>query len=115
MAARSTLDIDVIHAGQAIAHHVLQSHIFHQRKWLGIYLHCAKLREVDTTLVVKAALEDGRLPQLTIYKRYCSLTCHIGLKAYATEVACTHSRLKQGVLCTIGGGSEGQHETVAPR
>lgn len=44
---------------QAIAHHVLQSHIFHQRKWLGIYLHCAKLREVDTTLVVKAALEDG--------------------------------------------------------
>ena len=69
MAARSTLDTDVVHAGQAIAHHVLQSHIFQQRKWLGIYLQCAKLREVDTTLVVKAALEDGRLPQLTIYKR----------------------------------------------
>lgn len=44
---------------QAIAQHVLQSRLFHNSKTLGVYLHCAKLREVDTTLIVAAAVKAG--------------------------------------------------------
>jgi len=46
-------------AGQAIAQNVLQSQLFHNSKTLGVYLHCAKLREVDTTLIVAAAVKAG--------------------------------------------------------
>ncbi|KAL0018622.1 hypothetical protein WJX79_002051 [Trebouxia sp. C0005] len=43
----------------AIAQNVLQSQLYHNSKTLGIYLHCAKLREVDTTLIVAAAVKAG--------------------------------------------------------
>ena len=48
-------------AGSAIAEHVLNSSYFKSSKRLGIYLHCAALREVDTTLLVDAALNRGAL------------------------------------------------------
>ena len=54
---------DACSAGQAIAHHVLQSQLFLKSRRLGIYLHCTKLREVDTTQIVAAAVKAGmRLP-----------------------------------------------------
>lgn len=47
-------------AGQAITQQVVHSHFFQQAKSLGIYLHCTKLREVDTTPIVSAAVEAGK-------------------------------------------------------
>lgn len=47
-------------AGQAIAQQVVHSQFFQQAKSVGIYLHCTKLREVDTTPIVSAAVEAGK-------------------------------------------------------
>lgn len=47
-------------AGQAIAQQVVHSQFFQQAKTVGIYLHCTKLREVDTTPIVSAAVEAGK-------------------------------------------------------
>ena len=48
-------------AGSAIAEYILNSIYFQSSKRLGVYLHCAALREVDTTLLVDAALNRGGL------------------------------------------------------
>ncbi|KAL3136664.1 hypothetical protein ABBQ38_005905 [Trebouxia sp. C0009 RCD-2024] len=44
---------------QAIAQHIVHSHFFQQAKTVGIYLHCVKLKEVDTTPIVSAAVQAG--------------------------------------------------------
>jgi hypothetical protein len=47
-------------AGSAIADAVLCSPYFKQCKRIGMYVTCEKLREVDTTKILKAALEQGK-------------------------------------------------------
>ena len=46
-------------AGKAIAKQILHSSYYQHATRLGVYLHCAKLREVDTTAVVAAAVKAG--------------------------------------------------------
>ena len=46
-------------AGAAIAEHILESSYFKSSKRLGVYLHCAALRECDTTLLVDTVLQRG--------------------------------------------------------
>ena len=48
-------------AGDAICGHLLKAPLFTSSTRLGIYLHCAALREVDTALLVDAALHRGAL------------------------------------------------------
>lgn len=40
----------------AIAQHVLDLEVFQQARHLAIYVHCPRLREVDTTAILQAAL-----------------------------------------------------------
>ena len=48
-------------AGSVIAEYIVNSSYFKSSKRLGVYLHCAALREVDTTLLVDAALHRSAL------------------------------------------------------
>ncbi|GLC53546.1 hypothetical protein PLESTB_000761200 [Pleodorina starrii] len=43
-----------------IADHVLGLRAYRDAKTIGIYLHCAKLREVDTTRVLEDAMRQGK-------------------------------------------------------
>ena len=83
-------------AGQVIAQHILQLPVFQRATTLGVYLHCAKLREVDTALVVAAAVQAGMLlPVLhlvslcvLLHLKRCCCCCYIGgAKAYLAEPA----------------------------
>ncbi len=47
-------------AGREIAERVVSSEAFHKSKRLGIYIHCASLREVDTGAILAAALAKGK-------------------------------------------------------
>lgn len=46
-------------AGQQITEQVLALDIFKQSMRIGIYVHAAKLREVDTTAIISAVLDSG--------------------------------------------------------
>lgn len=46
-------------AGELICQHVLESQAFREAAVIGIYVHCAKLREVDTTRILVQALASG--------------------------------------------------------
>ena len=56
LSASELLDLP---AGAAIAEHILESSYFKSSKRLGVYLHCAALRECDTTLLVDTVLQRG--------------------------------------------------------
>lgn len=45
--------------GAAIASHLISSKAFHAASRVGIYIHCAKLHEVDTMPVLQAAIANG--------------------------------------------------------
>lgn len=64
--AKRGLQLGVMpNAGQAVAQQIVHSHFFQQAKTVGIYLHCVKLKEVDTTPIVSAAVQAGKhLPLL---------------------------------------------------
>jgi hypothetical protein len=47
-------------AGTQIAQHVLQSCFFHDASSLGLYITCERLREVDTTALLREALQHGK-------------------------------------------------------
>lgn len=47
-------------AGQAVAQHIVHSKLFQRAKTVGVYLHCVKLKEVDTTPIVSAAVQAGK-------------------------------------------------------
>ncbi|KAF5842972.1 hypothetical protein DUNSADRAFT_3565 [Dunaliella salina] len=44
----------------AIARHILEAPFFSSSQNLGIYVHCARLREVDTSALLQAALASGK-------------------------------------------------------
>lgn len=46
-------------AGASIAGHVLASRAFAVAQSVGVYIHCAKLHEVDTMPLLRAALAAG--------------------------------------------------------
>lgn len=47
-------------AGEAIAARLLASRAFADAPHAVIYVHCAKLREVDTTAVLQAAMDGHK-------------------------------------------------------
>ena len=49
------------HAGAQIATHVVASRAFASARTVGVYIHCAKLHEVDTMRILEAALQRGAL------------------------------------------------------
>ncbi|GFH10865.1 5-formyltetrahydrofolate cyclo-ligase [Haematococcus lacustris] len=59
--ALKTLGSDTMQReSQAIAGQVIASSYFKRASALCIYVHCAKLREVDTTAILDAAYESGK-------------------------------------------------------
>ncbi|KAK9840797.1 hypothetical protein WJX81_005339 [Elliptochloris bilobata] len=44
---------------QKIAEHVLASSFFQRAERIGVYIHCAQLREVDTRPLLRALLSEG--------------------------------------------------------
>ncbi len=60
--------------GKQIAEHVLSSDWFRTCKTVGVYIHCAKLREVDTSTVLDAALQQGEGNAHLEYKLVWAIT-----------------------------------------
>lgn len=46
--------------GNAIAQMLVQQEFFKRSRRTGIYIHCSKLREVDTTQILQAAMQQGK-------------------------------------------------------
>lgn len=51
--------INELCAGSLIAQRVLKADFFKESRRIGVYIHCAPLREVDTTQLVRAVTQAG--------------------------------------------------------
>lgn len=56
-------------AGQKIAEHVLASAFFQRGERVGVYVHCAQLREVDTRPLLRCLLMNGEAGEPS--RRFC--------------------------------------------
>lgn len=56
-----TIDLISILAGCLIADRILHAEFFQRSKRVGVYIHCAPLREVDTSQLVTAVTTAGAL------------------------------------------------------
>lgn len=72
-------------AGAKICSAVLSSSWFHKCSNIGIYIHCEKLNEVDTSAIVNEALAAGKSGTLT--KNFLSIEYII-----LTAVGCVYER-----------------------
>ena len=73
---RSSCTNLVLGVGQAIAQRIVHCHFFQQAKTVGIYLHCVKLKEVDTTPIVSAAVQAGQYFPLVFGSHHVQSSCH---------------------------------------
>lgn len=55
-ALKKLTETEMAAESEAIAKHVINAKFFQQAKNLAIYVHCAKLREVDTTAILENAM-----------------------------------------------------------
>ena len=96
----------LLDAGIAIAERVLASEYFRQSQSTGVYLHCARLREVDTSLLVSAALHKGaRMPPCSRLHASHSATLRIsGLQS-------TRPRQADGAIDATLGAQRGPSAT----
>ena len=97
----------VLYKGAKICYHVLSSKLFSGATRVGIYVHCARLREVDTGKILSTALASGRnsaheVMVLSIW--VCRISDVIFL-----------SFLREARLRSGGGGQRIQHEAAAFR
>lgn len=59
-ALRKLAEQEMANESAAICNHVLQQSWYKESRTIGLYLHCARLREPDTTAILQEALKAGK-------------------------------------------------------
>ena len=104
-----------MHAGVSIAERVVTADYFRRARSIAVYLHCLRLREVDTSILVSAALHKGGMRAASspcVTDTACGMVIHsetdvhIGWPYWAGSTAQSAGPTKHHELTCISAAAE---------